>query len=303
MPVDAPTPSAGAGAADAGGALDGRCTSGLRGALDARGAVAVRGTMDVVAAPSPSLRRPAPLPRGFPRRFPVRDDDRRPLRYRVVSLTSRLAARALLGRRLHIEGAENVPERGPLLIACNHLSNLDPFLIGGFTPGTNYAMAKRELYANPLLAWLWAGCNCFPVDRGAADRWALRTALAILERGGHLVIWVEGTRAAKPGMKRAEAGVGFLLRRSRAPVLPVALWGTEVVLPRGRRLPRRADVTLRFGTPERIDVDALGDNQAVADAVARRIAALLPPQYRGFYADAVGEGDEGGKPARGTGGD
>lgn len=226
---------------------------------------------------------PARLPRGFPRRFPVRDDHRRTLRYRVVSWASRWGARVLLGRRLRIEGVEHVPSGGPLVIACNHLSNLDPLLLGGFTPGTNYAMAKRELYANPLLAWLWAGCNCFPVSRETADRWALRTALEVLRRGGHLIVWVEGTRAERPGMRRAEPGVGFLVRRTGAPVLPVAVWGTEAVLPRGRWLPRRAAVTLRYGEAQLVDVSGHGDNQAVADAIGRRIAALLPPEYRGVY--------------------
>jgi len=236
--------------------------------------------------PQPSRRlASAPLPRGFPDRFPVRDDGRRPRRYRLVSLVARLGSRAVFGRRLRIEGLEHVPDGGPLLIACNHLSNLDPVLIGGFTPGTNYAMAKRELFANRLLAWVWAGCNCFPVDRGTADRWALRTALNVLEKGGRLILWVEGTRATTPGMKRAEAGVGFLLRRTRVPVLPAAVTGTEAALLKGRRLPRRVAVTLRFGQVFEVDPEALasGDNQAVADLVGERIAALLPPAYRGVY--------------------
>jgi 1-acyl-sn-glycerol-3-phosphate acyltransferase len=227
----------------------------------------------------------APLPRGFPDRFPVRSDGRRPLRYRVVAATSRLLARAIYRRQLRIEGLDDVPEGGPLLIACNHLSNLDPMLIGGFTPGTNFAMAKRELFANRLVAWMWAGCNVFPVDRGTADRWALRTALTVLEKGGRLILWVEGTRATSPGMKRAEAGVGFLLRRTRVPVMPAAVTGTEAALVKGKRLPRRVPLTLRFGPVFELPPDALRsrDNQAVADLVAQRIADLLPPAYRGVY--------------------
>lgn len=201
----------------------------------------------------------------------------------------RVGARLIFGRRLRIEGMETVPEDGPLLIACNHLSNLDPALIGGFTPGTNFAMAKRELFSSRWMAWIWAGCNTFPVDRGTADRWALRTALSVLEHGGRLVLWVEGTRAASPGMKRAEPGAGFLLRRARVPVLPVAVWGTEASLTRGRRLPRRVPVTVRFGpvfTPDWDDPRAR-DNQGLADLCGEHIAALLPPEYRGVYAGAA----------------
>jgi 1-acyl-sn-glycerol-3-phosphate acyltransferase len=232
----------------------------------------------------------APLPAGFPSRFPVRSDGRRPLRYRFCALTCRSVVRLLFGRRFRIEGLEHAGDAGPLLIASNHLSNLDPAILGGFTPGTNHAMAKRELYRNRLLTWLWAGCNCFPVDRGAADRWALRTALEILERRGRLIVWVEGTRATVPGMKRAEPGVGFLVRRTGAPVLPVAVWGTERALVKGHRLLRRVPITVRYGPVFNVGLGgpARRDNQVVADAVALRIAELLPEEYRGVYA-ASGE--------------
>jgi hypothetical protein len=92
-------------------------------------------------------------------------------------------------------------------------------------------------------------------------------------------------------MQRAEPGVGFLVRRSRAPVLPVAVIGTERALLRGRLLPRRRGVhiVLRVGKVFTVDTsgDAGRDNQTVADAVGRGIAAYLPPAYRGVYADGV----------------
>lgn len=237
--------------------------------------------------PERDARRAQPLPRGFPRRFPVRDDGRRPLRYHVVAGAARIGARLVLGRRLRVLGLENLPEKGPVIIAGNHLSSLDTILLGGNTPGANYAMAKRELFRKPLIAWMWGGCNVFPVDRHTADRWALRTAIEILERGGRLILWVEGTRAAAPGMQRAEPGVGFLLRRVPCDVVPVAVWGSEKVLVKGRRLPRRAPVTLCFGRPFTPDLGGRRDHQAVADQVGARIAALLPPEYRGVYAEAA----------------
>jgi 1-acyl-sn-glycerol-3-phosphate acyltransferase len=233
-------------------------------------------------------RRAQPVPRGFPRRFPVRDDGRRSLRYKVVAGAARIGARLLLGRRLRILGLENLPEKGPVIIAGNHLSSLDTILIGGNTPGANFAMAKRELFRRPLIAWMWGGCNTFPVDRHTADRWALRTAIDILERGGRLILWVEGTRAEAPGMRRAEPGVGFLLRRVPCDVVPVAVWGSERVLVKGHLLPHRAPVTMRFGRAFTPDVGAARrDHQAVADQVGAHIAALLPPEYRGVYTDAA----------------
>ena len=225
----------------------------------------------------------SPIP-GFPARFPVRDDGRRSWRYRIVSRLSRGALRLLFGRRLDVRAMQRILPDGPLLVVSNHLSNIDPFLFGGYAPGTMFCMTKRELFANRLAAWTLAGCNCFPVDRGAADRWALRTSLDILTRGGRMLIFLEGTRAASPGMKRAEAGVGFLVRRSGARVLPVAVWGSEGALARGRRLPRRVPITVRVGDAFTPEVPAgRHDDQAVADSIGRRIAALLPPEYRGVY--------------------
>jgi 1-acyl-sn-glycerol-3-phosphate acyltransferase len=234
----------------------------------------------------PTIGRMAGRLRGFPAHFPVRDDGKRPGRYRVISMLCRLTLRAFFGRGLRFHDMERFPVDGPLLVVTNHLSNIDPFLFGGFAPGTMFCMAKRELYKHRVLAWILAGCNCFPVDRGAADRWALRTSLDILANGGRLLIFLEGTRAQSPGMKRAEAGVGFLARRSGAGVLPVAVWGTEGALPRGHHLPRRVPVTVAIGQPFTPDLSEgiRPDDQAIADSIGRRIALLLPPEYRGVYA-------------------
>jgi 1-acyl-sn-glycerol-3-phosphate acyltransferase len=236
----------------------------------------------------------APVP-GFPERFPVRDDDRRSLRYHAVAAVVRSVFRLLYGWRLiRFEGLENIPDGpGPLVLASNHLSNFDPLLYGGFFPRTLYAMAKKELFPNRLAAWIWAGCNTFPIDRGTADRRALRIAIDALRRGGRLLLFIEGTRAVQPGMKQAEPGVGFLLRRATPsggsiPVLPAAVWGTEKALVKGRALPRRVPLHIRYGpvfTPHL--AGGPRDDQAIADEVAAHVAALLPPEYRGHYAEAA----------------
>ena len=237
------------------------------------------------ALPSASVTDEIP---GFPERFPVRDDGLRSWRYKAVSLL----CRAVASRDSSVAGSSsipcrNFPPRGPLLVVCNHLSNIDPWIFGGFGPGALYCMSKRELFSNPVVSWILAGCNCFPVDRGAADRRALRTALDVLSRRGRLLIFLEGTRSATPGMRRAEAGVGFLARRSGASILPVGVWGTEAALPRGHKLPRRVPIRLRLGPvfqlPERLPGERR-DDQAVADLIGSRIAELLPPAYRGVYA-------------------
>jgi 1-acyl-sn-glycerol-3-phosphate acyltransferase len=238
----------------------------------------------------PSILVTAEIP-GFPERFPVRDDGVRSLRYHAVSLICRVSLRGFFGRGLQLDPMSSFPSEGPLLVVCNHLSNIDPWIFGGFGPGVLYCMSKRELFNNPIVAWILAGCNCFPIDRGTADRRALKTALDVLARRGRLLMFLEGTRSAAPGMRRAEAGVGFLARRSGASILPVGVWGTEAALPRGHRFPRRVPIRLKLGPvfqlPERVPGERR-DDQAVADLIGSRIAELLPPAYRGVYA-SLGE--------------
>jgi 1-acyl-sn-glycerol-3-phosphate acyltransferase len=219
--------------------------------------------------------------RGFPAEFPVRRDGRRSRRYRLTAGLCRAFLRVLFLRRLQFEGGANVPLEGPLVVASNHISNWDGVIVGSFFSGTLFAMVKREVFRPPPLAWLLAGCNCFPVDRGAADRRALRISLDILRGGGRLLIFVEGHRSRGRGMRPAEAGVGFLVRRTRATVLPMAIWGTERALVRsGGLLPRRGHLQVRYGRPVTI---AGGSDQEIADAIAAEVAALLPPRYAGVH--------------------
>ena len=201
----------------------------------------------------------------------------------MVSLLCRLTFSVIFGDRLRIEGIENVPDSGPLLVASNHLANWDPFLFGGFHPGAIFAMAKREMFRPAPVAWILAGCNCVPLDRGGADRGALRHALNILRGGRGLLIFIEGTRSRRPGMGPAEAGAGFLVRRTGARVLPVAIWGTESAL-RLRPRPRRGRIHMRYGQP--FTVSAATDREIAAE-IAAHIAALLPDAYRGVHAEAA----------------
>src|ERR1035437_2490444 len=90
--------------------------------------------------------------KGFPKKFPVRDDDRRPLRYCIASLAGRVYLRLFSRHRLRIEGEDNIPGDGPLLVACNHISNLDPIVFGGYFPRTLFVMAKQEMYVNRPVA-------------------------------------------------------------------------------------------------------------------------------------------------------
>src|ERR1700684_551111 len=94
---------------------------------------------------------------GFPEHFPVRDDGVRSWRYRAVSLICRTSLRGFFGRGLEIDPVSAFPPEGPLLVVSNHLSNIDPWIFGGFGPGILYCMSKREVFKNTVIALIVAG--------------------------------------------------------------------------------------------------------------------------------------------------
>jgi 1-acyl-sn-glycerol-3-phosphate acyltransferase len=163
----------------------------------------------------------------------------------------------------------------------NHISWIDPPWLELVVARPLRYLAKRELFTVPLLGWTLLQAGVFPLERGTADHGALRKALAFLAAGEIVGIFPEGHRSRKGVLLRARPGVAFIARRSGAPIVPVAFTGTEVA-----RLGRfwRRDVTVRFGAPFRARDLGAEDEQALADAIMRRIAAMLPPERRGPYA-------------------
>jgi 1-acyl-sn-glycerol-3-phosphate acyltransferase len=192
-------------------------------------------------------------------------------------------AAVVLRRGLHVEGLDSVGE-GPCLVAGNHLATCDPPLIGALIPRHDvHYMAKAELFSRPAAAALLAGYNAFPVVRRTPDRPAIRRALAVLAQGGVLVMMPEGTRSPDGRLQRAQPGVGLIARRSRAPIVPVGIWGSEAVLPRGARLPRHAEVHVRYGSRVHLPGSAMS-SQECADWIMEQIALLLPERYRSVSA-------------------
>ena len=152
--------------------------------------------------------------------------------------------------QLEIVSPGLVPATGPVLIVSNHVSVLDPPLVGGAAPRPLYFMAKEELFRIPLFGRLIRSLNARPVRRDGSDMRALKAALAQLEEGHALLVFPEGTRGEEgQPLREGKPGVGMLAVLSGAPVVPVYVSGSGAALPRGRALPRPARVRVTFGPP------------------------------------------------------
>src|SRR5438270_6851927 len=154
--------------------------------------------------------------------------------------------------RLTRIGREHLPAEGPVIVAANHRSFLDPFVIGTMARRPMYYMAKKELFSKPWQAWILNRLGAFPVDRGGSDEESVKTARAILDRGGIVLIFPEGTRIRPGSLGTPHRGVGRLALETGAPVVPVAVIGTEDVRSGWRIRPRK--VTIRAGRPLRFPV-------------------------------------------------
>jgi 1-acyl-sn-glycerol-3-phosphate acyltransferase len=188
-------------------------------------------------------------------------------------------AHAVLGAyRTRLLGSENVPPGGAIL-AGNHVSYLDPVLLWCGAPRPVHFMGKVELWDSRFIGWaldrLWA----FPVRRGTPDRAALATAGELLSSGALVGIFPEGTRHrddGTDGLGEANEGVAFMALRAGVPVVPVGIHGTAEALPRGARVPRFPQVTIRFGEPvgpeEYSDGGRKDRVQLMTGEIMRRIA-------------------------------
>jgi 1-acyl-sn-glycerol-3-phosphate acyltransferase len=186
------------------------------------------------------------------------------------------------------ESCCNVPRHGPLLVVANHTSYVDPMLLALAVPRPLAFLAKEELFHPAPWGWALRTAGIIPVRRGRVDRHALDAALEVLRAGGALAIFAEGTRSSDGRLQAAEPGAGLLAARSGAPVLPVALLGTERLrsLAAWRARPR---LLARCGPVWQPAAGRRGGSAAyrqIADEMMARVAALMPESRRGAYAQA-----------------
>jgi 1-acyl-sn-glycerol-3-phosphate acyltransferase len=178
--------------------------------------------------------------------------------------------------RMQRIGREHLPKQGPLLLASNHRSFLDPFVIGMLVRRPVYYMAKRELFEKRWQAWILNALGAFPVDRGHGDSAAMDTARTILERGDCVVLFPEGTRVRPGPLAKPRRGVGRLALETGVPVAPVAVIGTEEVRRGWRIRPRK--VRVRVGRPLNFPT-AGSSSPALAEAVTERVWSCVSLQW------------------------
>jgi glycerol-3-phosphate dehydrogenase (NAD(P)+) len=179
--------------------------------------------------------------------------------------------------RLGRIGREHIPASGPVILASNHRSFLDPFVIAVMARRPIYFVAKKELFLfHPVVARLLGALGAFPIDRGASDQEAMATARALLARGEVVLMFPEGTRVRPGSLGAPRRGVGRLALETGAPVVPVAVIGTEAVRNRWRIRPRR--VRIRAGRALTFPRVA-APSPALAAAVTERIWPCVELQW------------------------
>ena len=177
--------------------------------------------------------------------------------------------------RLEARGTEHVPRRGPVLLVSNHSSVLDPPLVGGMTPRRLTFLAKAELFRVPGFGALIRRLGAQPLRREGADPSALRVAQRVLQDGGALLVFPEGTRGDEGVLRPAKPGAALLAMQTGAQVVPVYVHGSGAALPRGRRLPRPVKVVVTFGAPLTFERATGADRKAQYDAASRRMMAAI----------------------------
>ena len=221
----------------------------------------------------------------------------RPLLLGIVTVTVYHSLISLLRVLLYglsawkVTGAEYIPTSGGCVFVANHVHILDPPLVAASSRQRRLrTMAKREIFRIPLIGWVFKAYGAIEVRRQGADFKALRTSMRLLQEGQAVLLFAEGTRSRGGPLRKAQRGAGLIALRSGLPVIPVSIIGSNISIPRVfvqwifRNRPR---IEVHFGHP--VDLGGLDpDGEGAAEAterIMRRIAALLPEDLRGPYAD------------------
>ncbi len=190
--------------------------------------------------------------------------------YSFFRLLAFIACKILFG--LQAQGLENIPRKGGFILASNHISYLDPIVLGAICPRKLNFMSKQELFCNSFFSWFLSQVGAFPVKRDSADLSALKYAMRCLKEGKALILFPEGSRRFDSASTEPYAGIGFLTAKSYVPVIPVFIEGTEKALPAGAKFIRPAKISVHFG--KQISIERRVPYQDVAKHIMENIRHL-----------------------------
>jgi 1-acyl-sn-glycerol-3-phosphate acyltransferase len=195
-----------------------------------------------------------------------------------------IAGAARLYFRLEVVGGEHIPAEGAFILSPSHRSNLDTPLIAALTRRRLRYMGKESLWANRASGWFFTSLGGFPVQRGSADREAMRVALEVLERGEPLAMFPEGTRQRGPEMAELHDGPAYLACRAGVPIVPVGLAGTEGAMPKGARWIRPVKMVFVIGPP--VAPPEPGDRGRVPRRAVRELTEQLRQGIQAAFDEA-----------------
>jgi len=187
-----------------------------------------------------------------------------------------------------VKGKENIPGEGPLLIVSNHLYIADPPMLAASIPRKSVFMAKEELWHNRWSRYWVENFGAFPVKRDSFDRDAIRRAEYWLRQGRAVIMFPEGGRSKNAQLKTALPGAALIAAHTNVPILPVGITGSEKLKKLGWSFLHHPTITVNIGRPFNLP-PADGkptrvQRQQMIDFIMRKVAELLPPEYRGVYA-------------------
>lgn len=162
--------------------------------------------------------------------------------YKIIHRLVRWIMKIFFGMK--VTGEANVPRDGRIIIASNHISGFDPPAVGVATDRELHFLAKKELFAIPLLGAVIRRLNAYPVDRGAGDIKALKTFISLLNQNNAIILFPEGTRSRDGELGKAKEGVGMLAMRTKSDIIPVYISGTRKIR---RAILRKPRVQIKFG--------------------------------------------------------
>jgi 1-acyl-sn-glycerol-3-phosphate acyltransferase len=206
--------------------------------------------------------------------------------YSLCYTLSRIIARLFFS--LRVVHPERMIEEGPLIVASNHQSFVDPPLVGICSKRDLYYLARKTLLNIPLLGKLLPHINVIPVDRDGNDMSALKTIIRLIRSGKGVVLFPEGTRTPDGSLQRGKQGIGLIIAKSKAPVQPVRVFGAFEAFPKGSGKISAIPLTVVIGepirfTPEELDPASCGGDeralyQKLSDQVMAAIAGLQLPE-------------------------